>query len=366
MGKPIGAGERMSLTAGRLQPPSAIAAPGVLASSATGIVSWIEKNKGDVDRIFGHAGISPEMAGSPTLVLSLKSFCRLFEEGARLTRNDNFGLWFGVNFDPRDLGMWGYAALSAPSLKIALETLVELFPLHQQCSSMGLVPVSGDLVRLEYRIEASDIGDHRQDAELTMGQLLRLMREALGTGWAPEEVHFEHPRPEGWREHERAFSSDVFFSQPTNALVFKTSVLASAMPARDLRLMSAMRECLARIAGRSDLRASVSDQVRAAVRARLAEGVPPLEMIAAELRLPVGVIQRELHFDGVSYSALVETARRDLALSYLRQRQLSFSEIAFLLGYSELSAFSRAVRRWTGSSPRALRAQFIVDDARRL
>jgi AraC-like DNA-binding protein len=66
-----------------------------------------------------------------------------------------------------------------------------------------------------------------------------------------------------------------------------------------------------------------------------------------------------LHYDGLSYSALVENTRRDLALSYIRQRQLSFSEIAFLVGYSELSAFSRAVRRWTGLSPRALRAQLV-------
>ena len=69
--------------------------PSVLAAAATGIVSFIERQRGDVDRIFGHAGISPEMAGSPTLQLNLHSYCRLFEESARLTRNDNFGLWFG-------------------------------------------------------------------------------------------------------------------------------------------------------------------------------------------------------------------------------------------------------------------------------
>src|SRR5262245_47409699 len=80
--------------------------PGVLASSATGIVSWIERYHGDVDRIFGYAGISPEMAGSPTLVLGLGSFCRLFEESARLTHNDNFGLWLGNKFEPRDVGVW--------------------------------------------------------------------------------------------------------------------------------------------------------------------------------------------------------------------------------------------------------------------
>lgn len=335
------------------------AGPSVLASAATGLVRFIERQKGDVDRIFGHAGISPDMAGSPTLQLSLGSYCRLFEEGARLTHNDNFGLWFGNSFDPRDLGLWGYAALSAPTLGVALETLIELFPLHQQSSSMALVRSPEGLVRIEYRIDAPQIVDRRQDAELSLGMFLNLLRNALGHGWAPEEVHFEHPKPEGWRDHERAFAAQAFFSQPTNAIVFRPQALSVAMPNADVRLMSAMRLCLQRVSERNEVRFTVADRVRTAVRARLPEGFPPIEVVAAELRMPLSVIQRELHYDGLNYSTLVENTRRDLALSYVRQRQLSFSEIAFLVGYSELSAFSRAVRRWTGLSPRALRAQVL-------
>jgi AraC-like DNA-binding protein len=334
--------------------------PAVLAAAATGVVGFIERNHGDVDRIFGHAGISPEMAGSPTLQLSLKSYCRLFEESARFTHNDNFGLWFGNRFDPHDLGLWGYCALSAPTVSAALRNLVDLHPFQQQSTSMQLVKTADDLLRLEYRIEAPDIVERRQDAELSLGMFLNVMRQGLGSAWAPEEVHFEHPKPEAWREHERAFGAPVFFSQPTNALVFRPDkALALPMPARDMRLMAMMRLCLERLSERDDLRVSVTDRVRAAIRAHLPDGFPALEMVAAELRLPEGVIQRELHYDGLSYNGLVEMTRRDLALSYMRQRQLPFSEIAFLVGYSELSAFSRAVRRWTGMSPRSLRAEML-------
>ena len=355
----------MGLSRGTTEPigvmgePRRIPAPGVIAASATGIVSWIERLNGDVDRIFGEAGIAPEMAGSPTLVLDLHSFCRLFEGSARFTRSDNFGLWFGVKFEPRDLGLWGYAALSAPTMGSALSTLVELFPMHQQSSSMRLGRDANGLMRFEYRIEASAIVERRQDAELTLGQIVSFMRASLGARWSPEEVHFEHPRPEGWREHEQAFGAPVYFSRPSNALLFNPNVLGLPMPTHDPRLMVAMRHCLEQIGGRPDLRARISDQVRAAVRARLAEGVPSLDDIAAELRLAPSHIQRELHYDGLTFMGLVEATRRDLALNYLRQRQLSLSEIALLLGYSELSAFSRAVRRWTGSSPRSVRADLL-------
>ena len=329
--------------------------PLILAAAATGVVTCIERYRGDVDRIFGHAGIAPDLAGSPTLKLSLSSFCRLFEESARLTKYDNFGLWFGNHFEARDLGLWGYAAISASTMGHALHTLVDLLPYHQQSTTMNFFKGADGMQRLEYRIEAPDIVERRQDAELSLGMFLNVIREGMGPAWAPEEVHFEHPKPGGWREHERAFSAPVFFSQPTNALIFRPDIMSKPMPAYDARLMSAMCMCLERLAERTDLRISVTDRVRGAVRSHLPDGFPTLESIASELRLPVNMIVRELHHDGLSYKDLVEGTRRDLALSYIRQRQLPLSEIALLLGYSELSAFSRAVRRWTGESPRTLR-----------
>ncbi len=173
-------------------------------------------------------------------------------------------------------------------------------------------------MRLEYRVDAPQIIERRQDAELSLGMFLNFIREAMGHSWAPEEVHFEHPKPEAWREHERAFAAPAFFAQPTNAIVFTPRILMHAMPAADPRLMSAMKLCLERLSERRDVRFSITDRVRSAVRAKLPEGFPSIEGIAAELRLPLSTVQRELHYDGLSYSALVENTRRDLALSYVR------------------------------------------------
>lgn len=79
--------------------------------------------------------------------------------------------------------------------------------------------------------------------------------------------------------------------------------------------------------------------------------------MADAIKASPAAIQRELARDNLNYKDLVEDTRRDLALVYVRQRELPFSEIAFLLGYSELSAFSRAFHRWTGTSPRTYRGQ---------
>jgi AraC-like DNA-binding protein len=329
--------------------------PGVIASAATGIVEFIEAYGGDIDRIFGHAGIAPDTAGSPTLKLELKSYCQLFEVASSVTKCDNFGLWFGNQFQPRDLGLWGYSAISAPTLGGALSNLVQLFHYHQESSSMNMRRGDDGLMRLEYQIEAPDIVERRQDAELSLGMFLNVFRDCLGQQWVPEEVHFEHPRPLDSHEHEKAFGAPVYFSLPRNALLFRPEIMSERMPHSDAKLMAMMQMCLKQLASEEDMRASIIDRVKATIRAKLPDGYPTLEDVAEALRITPSAIQRKLAAEGLIYKELVELMRRELAIAYMKQRHLPFSEIALLLGYSELSAFSRAVHRWTGQSPRAHR-----------
>ncbi|MSP81716.1 MAG: AraC family transcriptional regulator [Alphaproteobacteria bacterium] len=328
------------------------AGPIVLAAAATGIVPFIERLGGDIDGIFGNAGIAPDMAGQPTLRLKLSAYCRLFEESSRRTGNENFGLWFGNQFQPRDLGMWGYAAVSSPTLGAALANLVTLFPYHQESSAMRLARGGDGLARLEYAVTTPAIVHRRQDAELSLGMFLNVIREACGRAWAPEEVHFEHPKPAAWREHEAAFGAPVCFGRRRNALVFRPEFLDRPMPARDPRLMAMMRTCLESMGSHGGVGDTLFDRIRATIRASLADGYPELAHIAGALHLAPSLIQRELAEHGLTYRAAVEEMRRTLAAMFLEQRALPLTEIAFLLGYSELSAFSRAFTRWTGTCPR--------------
>jgi len=331
------------------------AEPAVIAAAATGIVDYIDGLRGDIDTIFGNAGIAPEMAGSTTLKLRLSDFCTLFEEASKRTSYDNFGLWFGNQFQPRDLGLWGYAAISAPTLGAALENLVGLFRYHQESSVMRFVTGTDGFVRIEYQIVAPEIVERRQDAELSLGMFLNVLRECCGAGWSPDEVHFEHPRPPDFQDHERAFGAPVYFAQQTNALLFKPDILERRMPGCDLTLMTMMRTCLEQLSQIDNAPRSLFDSIHSAIRNRLPQGCPTFETVSEDLRVTPTAMHRALAQKGIPFKDLIETTRRDLAMSYLRQRHLPISEIALLLGYSELSAFSRAVRRWTGVSPTQVR-----------
>ena len=332
--------------------------PGVLAPAATGVVSFLERNGGDVDRVFGHCGLSPDAIDNPVSTFNLSSYCGLFEEAARQTRNDNFGLWFGNQFMPRDLGMWGYMAVCSPTAGNAFHNLIGHFEHHQQGSLMRLTDADG-LVKLEYQIYDGRVLERRQDAELSLGMFLNVFRECHGPRWAPEEVHFEHPKPMDWKEHEKAFGAPVYFNQPTNALLFRREALSGRMPSRDLKLLAIVQTCLDALGLNHEVPQSLVDRLRHQLRMKLPEGYPPLDSIAEAMSQSVSAIQRALAFEGLSYKDLVEATRQELAMLYLKQGHISFSEIAFLLGYSELSAFSRAFRRWYGVSPREFRDRLI-------
>ncbi|MBK8159039.1 MAG: AraC family transcriptional regulator [Rhodospirillaceae bacterium] len=332
--------------------------PVVLSAAASGLVDFIEAQGGDVDSIFGNCGIAPEMTAAPTLQLRLAAYCGLFEEAAKQTGRDNFGLWFGQQFSPRDLGMWGYASLSSPTLGSALENLVGLFRYQQSSSAMGLRRDADGRMRLEYQILSPAIIARRQDAELSLGQFTNIIREACGRRWSPLEIQFEHPRPDDWRQHELAFGAPVFFGCKTNAIIFDADLLARPMPGRDLKLLTMMQTCLQSL-GSHDRSESLIDRVRGAVRLRLTDGAPTLEQIAHMLRLSPTAIQRALADAGLGYREAVDATRYDLARHYLQQSQLPLSEIALLLGYSELSAFTRAFTRWAGISPRAYRSGLL-------
>jgi AraC-like DNA-binding protein len=337
------------------QSSSALQAPAtVLASAADGVLDLIDRCSGDPDRIFGRAGVHPGDLDSPYNELPLNGFCALFEEAAQQTGNDNFGLQFGAGFEPRRLGAIGYAAISSPTLAAALRSMEVYFPAHQGESTFGLIQDS-DVLWLSYRIIDPRVSERRQDAELSMGMFLNVFQHALGRQWAPLEVRFEHSAPASAREHERVFKAPVRFNRRTNAFAFRRKDLDVRMPSQDPYLFSVIEPFLR---SRCTLRRNpedVASLVRNQIKLHLGDMPPTIQQIAQLFGMSDHDLQRQLRDCGVTFQDLVTAARQELALHYLQDPNMPLTEIAQCLGYSELSAFSRAFRAWTGMSPQRYR-----------
>lgn len=334
------------------------AAPGVKAVAATGIEALIARCGGDPAQLLGRVGIDPAAIGCPDTRLPLDRYCRLFELAARELHIDSLGLRFGLHHARDLLGPLSEVAFNSPTLGAALASLSRHFPVLQDQSVVSL-RVDAGTVTLAYQIRDGRIVARRQDAELSIGAFLSLMRAAAGDRWRPTEILFEHAPPADRRAHDALLGAPVYFLAGFNAIRFPRDCLDACMPAPDLAALPAIERRLSDAA--RDVRPDdFIGRVHQEVRAGLATGTAALPAVAARLGLAEQTLYRRLRAHNVQYSAIVRGLRHDMARLLLDLPHLSLTDIALLLGYSELSAFTRAFHQWTGLSPSAFRQRYVT------
>lgn len=323
--------------------------PRISAAAALGVGGVIGQCGGDAERIFGAARLCLAELENPSIRLNLNHYCHLFELAARQTGADDFGLRFGLQYQVEQMGPLGTLVLASPNLGAALRNLCAYFPALQEHSALRLRAEAG-LMALEYQITDGRIAQRRQDAELSIAVFIGIFRRCLGTGWAPAEVQFEHLRAADAGRVAAALNAPVYYAAGRNAILFSPASLAAPMPGSNPSSLSALEAALrlqAAAAGPADF----LGQVLSLIRSGFASGEANIDQVAARLGLSRAGLYRRLALDGADFSELTQRIRRELAESYAAQPGIAFTDLASLLGYSELSAFSRAFSRWTGLSP---------------
>jgi AraC-like DNA-binding protein len=176
-------------------------------------------------------------------------------------------------------------------------------------------------------------------------------RTATGIDWAPLEVRFAHAEPNNVCEHARFFSAPVRFACGENALVLPTPRLDTPCVRADPALLAVLDRYAADRLARAPQTHTLADRVRTTLAEQLVGTEPGVARLAARLRMSVRTLNRTLAAEGTTYRALLDQLRHELAARNLADDRVSIAEIAFLLGFSELSSFYRAFKRWTGCTP---------------
>jgi AraC-like DNA-binding protein len=323
----------------------------VRATAAHGAVDFFQRQGLNPDVILQTVRLRREDLANPAGEVSLMQYCRMFEVAANMAKRSSLGLEFGAAFTPQHLGHIGYLAVTAPTLRRALRCLADELPFHQQGTFIGLEPFGATRLALSYGIADSTVKERQQDAELSLAILLNLMRQALGPGWCPNEVHFSHTRPLSTHLHERIFGAVVRFQEDANRIVFAKDLLDAPMPRRDDALHGLLAAEIERQKGLHPYDPDIVAAIRYQIERLLPSGKCDLDTVSAACALQCWSVKRKLHSRGISFQDLVLAVRRELAPVYLLERGMPATEVALCLGYSELSAFSRAFRQWTGLTP---------------
>lgn len=196
------------------------------------------------------------------------------------------------------------------------------------------------------------------DTEAFAAVLVLRGRAAIGDDLCPVEVRFAHRRSASVKGYREFFHCPVHHSCRTTELVFRQSDLERPARAPNPGLNRVLDRYMTELAGRFPALERLVDRTRAAIVHLLGRGArPTLAKVGAEVAASSRTIQRHLEADGLTYFALVSTVRRQLAERLVTDRQLSLTEIAYLLGFADLSGFRRAYRGWTGEAPATARSR---------
>lgn len=177
------------------------------------------------------------------------------------------------------------------------------------------------------------------------------LRNLTGRTIEPREITFGHRAPADLGEHRRVFGRDVQFGAADNRLAFLTPDLDAAVRSSNPALLEVFERHANAVIDELDPQGPVSRRVVRLLSERVKGITLTLDEVASELAMSARSVQRALRAEGTSYQLLLDDVRRELAVRHLAGRGTSAAEVAFLTGFSEPSAFSRAFRRWTGSTP---------------
>ncbi len=302
------------------------------------------------ERVLSHAGIGTRELANPDSWIAFRTFAESLEMVATESREPGFGIVLTETVAWRDIGTLGYVIFNSPTVGTALGNACRYFALQQTAARPSLEVTDG-AARLAYHLEVPGLTSHAQHSQTVLTAAVRICREGMGDpGWTPLEVHFKHSRPESTAEARRFFGCTLRFDQPEDAVVIAPAHLRAPMRSADPELLPIMLrhadERLAAVPKGQDFAAHVTSIVMSLMRT----GDATIEQVAMRLGSSPRTIQRRLQDRGLSFHDVVANARLEVSCRYLKDPSLTMTDVAFLLGYSDLSAFSRAFRRWTGVS----------------
>lgn len=284
-----------------------------------------------------------------------ESLCAdLFDRASALLADDALGLHAGEQIRPGHYGVLGYVAMNCSTLAEALSSLGRYQALVVDVGPVGVGSEDGELV-LSWNPQVER--PYRQLAEFNFAGLLSFARWISGRPGAPLRMDFTYPEPADLTEHQRVLGGKFRFGQDCYRMLLPRDWLQAPLIQPD----PAMRELMLRLAEQQILSlAKTGDDLltraRHFIAGHLSRSEVELETVAKHLGMAGRSLQRKLAEAGLGYTQLIDEVRRELAERYLAQPELGLVDIAFLLGYSEQSAFNRAYRRWTGRTPAMSRA----------
>lgn len=294
-------------------------------------------------------GVAPDLLADPAARVPHELAVRAWTEIPRRTGDAAFGLRAAEITVAAPFDVLDHALSHCSTLREALDALIRYQRLLHDANDVRLEEAAGGRVCLSQTLRIPGRPpDHLSDFIAAQWML----RAGRLSGAEPRvaRVELTRPLPDDVSAHRRIFPAAIAFGAERNAVWIEAEYLQMPITRADPSLSAVLRrhadDLLAALPPSNSLATALHRHLLGA----LDSGPPDVQRAAAAIGVSTRTLQRKLEEEGTSFKAVLDDARRTLAVSYLRDGSRTVSEVAFLVGFSEVSAFSRAFRRWTGQS----------------
>jgi AraC-like DNA-binding protein len=331
------------------------------ASDASALRSWllaakraVEQRGVNADALLQQVGLDLSTMDDPMARYPAHLGLAFWQKALAATGEELLGVDVALQFLPLNFSALGYALMASENLAQMYLRLARYAHVvtdaadvrfHQEAGT-GRLTIAGDQPLLR-TADAATVWSIFDYAMLT---LVRGSRMLYGRDFTPLELRLQRQRPKDHQRFEKVFRCTPIYGCEDNVLLVDQATLHKPLSFANLEVVKASEDAMDRYRSHWPDR-SLPDQLAAVLKEMLPSGEPRQEDVALRFSITLRTLQRRLADQQTSYRDVLNQTRHQLALAYLRSAQYSVGEISFLLGFSEVSAFTRAFRRWTGTSP---------------
>ena len=327
------------------------------------LINTAESLGAEPDTLLRDVGLEPSALADGDERIDLTYLMRIGFCAIQRTKTPSLGLIAGSRSSITRFGVAGLAAMTAPTLGDALRIITQYEDLFGRC------------YRGNSTLNETDEGPWMKFYSIApYNDYTYVVVDAILSGWTNsvawltgrtdlvKAAYIEFSAPAYFDEYKKAFNCPVHFNQTENCIKLAPDALDAPMVHRNESLHQYLMEQCELAIGRVALANSYRNKVLKVLGTMLHGKTPSIEEVAQELGMPTWTLRRKLKDEDTSYQNLVDEMRRDVALSYMKNTDLSFGEISYLLGFSTPGAFQRAFKRWAGTTPGEYRKSLTNKD----
>ena len=295
--------------------------------------------------------LTPQKINDKRVRLTVRDQIRILNVVADELDDELLGFHLAESCEPREFELLYYVGATSATLLEGVRRMSRYTELGNEGVAQECIEDRSFGLQLRYIGVSRHIDRHQ--AEFWLSAAVRILRKLAGQAFVPRRVRFVHPRAKQPEEMRAFFGGEIEFGAPSDAVIFAKSVgeapVVSADPYLNELLVRYGEEALSQ---RQSTRTSFRSMVENAIVPLLPHSEVRAAGIARQLGMSQRTFTRRLQAEGLTFSMVMEQLRLDLAHRYFADGEATISQIAWLLGYQDVSAFSKAFRRWTGKSPR--------------